>query len=466
MRTPPPWVETLDTSDWELPGRVTRVLVVANTGQTAFHGTARLDVDFRTRATPPVRLETKDGNPVDMRIVGETVGPVEADGKRRWTFSLDFPVDVPAQSVTGVRAVWGEPGPTAEFPADTETLVAWETTCHPGLHPLPGPFPSETETQSGPLPGTTIAIPTINRPELLRAAIESALAQTVPDIEIVVGDDSDDDLALEVVESFADPRIRLLRHRPPLGQAGNTNACFDAARGNTIVLLHDDDLLMPDCVESLRNVFAQDPETRIAFGRQAVIHANGTRDEAATHALNTHYRRVPECVGVQPSPIVSVVTGQIPSNGWMVNTDDARRVRFRDYAEVGDACDFDFTHRVVQLGGHVHYVDRELSAYRLSQGSVSRRRGFSIETTYEVIRDARVPPEFEALRNQAEGERALIAAHGYLDRGRTGDAWRAWCSPAVPLRARCTPVAARLLLRLVGACLNNPTSKRNADNGS
>jgi hypothetical protein len=133
----------------------------------------------------------------------------------------------------------------------------------------------------------------------------------------------------------------------------------------------------------------------------------------------------------------------------MVRTADARAVRFRPWDEVGDACDFDFTHRLATAGGDIVFVDRPLSAYRLSSNSVSRRRGFSIETTFEVIRDAVVPPEFEELRAKAEGERALIAGHGYADRGKIDDAWAAWKSRAVPLRARCTPTGIRLLLRLV-----------------
>lgn len=454
---PPDWIETLDTADWEVPGAVTRVLVVANPGEATFTGNAKLAVDFRTRATPPIRIETQDRRRIPCRIVDETLGPLDQDGKRRWTFSLLFPVDIPPRSVVAVRAVWGEPDTPAALDTDQPAIPAWETTCHPGIHPVPGPLPPDSfetsDTDESPLddsiPRVTIAIPTRNRPELLRQAVESALYQTFGPIEIVIGDDSDDEATARWVRELGDPSVRLIRNIPPLGQAANTNSCFDRARGQFVILLHDDDTLAPDCVRTLLEVFEQFPKTSIAFGTQTVLRADGTPDHPATEALNHHYRRTSEHAGVQPHPMVSVVAGQIPSNGWMVRTADARAVRFRSWDEVGDACDFDFTHRLATAGGDIVFVDRPLSAYRLSSNSVSRRRGFSIETTFEVIRDAVVPPEFEELRAKAEGERALIAGHGYADRGKIDDAWAAWKSRAVPSRARCTPTGTRLLLRLV-----------------
>jgi len=139
----PDWVESLDTTEWEKPGAVTRVLVVANPNSERFVGMARLEVDFRTRGTPPVCLETQDEVRVPCRVVDQTLGPVEVDGKRRWRFGLLFPVDIPAKSVIAVRAVWGEPADETGFDTGGETIPAWETTCHHGPNPIPGSIPDE-----------------------------------------------------------------------------------------------------------------------------------------------------------------------------------------------------------------------------------------------------------------------------------------------------------------------------------
>jgi hypothetical protein len=149
----PDWIESLDTADWDNPGAITRVLVVANPHMARFQGVAQLNVDFRTRGTPPIRLETKDGETVPCRVVDETLGPVEADGKRRWRFALLFPVLVPPQSLVAVRAVWGLPADNSTFDTECAILPAWETTCHAGTHPVPGPFPpSENPITTNPIP--------------------------------------------------------------------------------------------------------------------------------------------------------------------------------------------------------------------------------------------------------------------------------------------------------------------------
>ena len=96
----------------------------------------------------------------------------------------------------------------------------------------------------------TIAIPVYNRPEYLRQAIRSCLAQTVPDFEIVVSDDcSPDDLG-SVVSSFGDSRISYHRSMERLGAARNHQLSVSLSQGEYVVNLHSDDLLLPTYLES------------------------------------------------------------------------------------------------------------------------------------------------------------------------------------------------------------------------
>ena len=62
------------------------------------------------------------------------------------------------------------------------------------------------------MPRVSVIIPTHRRPVLLKAAVQSVLDQTFQDFEIVVVDDASGDNTKEVVEAFADPRIRYLAH--------------------------------------------------------------------------------------------------------------------------------------------------------------------------------------------------------------------------------------------------------------
>lgn len=103
--------------------------------------------------------------------------------------------------------------------------------------------------QSFPL--VTIGIPTYNRANgYLREALDSALAQTYPNLEIVVSDNGSTDNTESVVRSYADPRIRYCRQQPPVTPNDNFNFCLQQANGAYFLLLHDDDKIDPDFIET------------------------------------------------------------------------------------------------------------------------------------------------------------------------------------------------------------------------
>ncbi|MEX2534104.1 MAG: glycosyltransferase family 2 protein [Trueperaceae bacterium] len=100
-------------------------------------------------------------------------------------------------------------------------------------------------------PLVTIGIPTYNRADgYLRQALDSALGQTYPNCEIVVSDNCSSDDTSSLVRSKADERLRYFRHERNIGANNNFNFCLEQARGEYFLLLHDDDLIDPDFVES------------------------------------------------------------------------------------------------------------------------------------------------------------------------------------------------------------------------
>jgi glycosyltransferase involved in cell wall biosynthesis len=100
------------------------------------------------------------------------------------------------------------------------------------------------------LPLVTIGIPTYNRAATyLREAVECALAQTYPNIEIVVSDNASPDNTEEVVHSYADPRVRYFRQATGLIPNDNFNFCLEQARGEYFLFLPDDDKIDPEFVE-------------------------------------------------------------------------------------------------------------------------------------------------------------------------------------------------------------------------
>lgn len=116
-------------------------------------------------------------------------------------------------------------------------------------------------------PTISVVIPTFRRPELLPRAVESVLAQTCADWELIVSNDENaPNPSHEYVEQVArrDNRVRLIANPNARGQAGNLNNAMAAARGEWIKPVYDDDRLLPDCLARMLASVAHRPEAVIA----------------------------------------------------------------------------------------------------------------------------------------------------------------------------------------------------------
>ena len=108
-------------------------------------------------------------------------------------------------------------------------------------------------------PLVSVYLPTRNRAQLLREAVESVLGQTCRDFELLIVDDgSDDEHSADggtqaVIEEFIakDHRVRAFRHEKPLGAPAARNRAIAEARGRYLTGLDDDDLMLPRRLESL-----------------------------------------------------------------------------------------------------------------------------------------------------------------------------------------------------------------------
>jgi len=92
-------------------------------------------------------------------------------------------------------------------------------------------------------------IPTFNRPSLVVVAVKSALNQTHHNMEIIVVVDGPDDSTSKALEAIADPRIRIVILPQHQGACGARNAGIQAAKGEWIAFLDDDDEWLPRKIE-------------------------------------------------------------------------------------------------------------------------------------------------------------------------------------------------------------------------
>lgn len=95
------------------------------------------------------------------------------------------------------------------------------------------------------MPTVSVIIPTYNRADVLPRAIDSALDQTLSDVEVIVVDDASTDHTESVVTSYDDPRVTYLSHETNQGGSAARNTGIAESSGDYIALLDSDDEWAP-----------------------------------------------------------------------------------------------------------------------------------------------------------------------------------------------------------------------------
>lgn len=115
----------------------------------------------------------------------------------------------------------------------------------------------------------TVAITNYNYGHFLADAVESALGQTYPDVEVVVVDDGSTDESRDVIASYGDRITAVLQKNA--GQGAAFNAAWSHSRGDVVFFLDADDVLKPDAAERAVAELERNPElAKVQFRMQVV----------------------------------------------------------------------------------------------------------------------------------------------------------------------------------------------------
>jgi len=215
-----------------------------------------------------------------------------------------------------------------------------------------------------PEPLVSVIIPTYNRPEYLKQAINSAVQQTYQNLEIIVSDNCSPENPQVIVESFQDSRIKFWRHEQNIGMLGNQLHGFKMAQGKYIASLHDDDLWNEDFLIKLVPHLETNPDLILAFCDQYIIDDQGQINYSGTEENSRGFKRDKITPGIhQNFTQIGLVDKSIPTaaacvirNG-VLNWDSIP-------SEVGGMWDLYLTYLCCISGYGVYYVPEKLTRYR------------------------------------------------------------------------------------------------------
>ncbi len=151
-------------------------------------------------------------------------------------------------------------------------------------------------------PRVSIGMPVYDSETFLPAAIESVLAQTFPDFELVICDNASTDRSLAICEQYAarDPRIRVLRNPVNLGANPNYRKVAAAARGQYFKWASANDVIAPDFIERCVAALERRPDAVLAYARTVLFdgdpRAGQDYDDALELQEDDPFQRYRRCV--------------------------------------------------------------------------------------------------------------------------------------------------------------------------
>ncbi|MFN3985305.1 MAG: glycosyltransferase [Rhodocyclaceae bacterium] len=244
-------------------------------------------------------------------------------------------------------------------------------------------------------PSISVLMPAYNHAPYISAAVESVLAQSVADFELVIVDDASPDDTWACLQPYAaDARVRLYRHELNQGSHATLNEALSLARGDRIAIINSDDVFEPERLA--RCGAALDAGADLVGSDIRLIDARGEPVDQhwwveAFDALKAVYRSS----GDWPAALLAGNVFMTTSNFMFERSVLERVGLFRDFRYV---LDYDYLLRALAAGCRFAWVDDKLLRYRLHESN--------------TISDSPLKANRECAALLRELARALLALEG------------------------------------------------------
>lgn len=226
-------------------------------------------------------------------------------------------------------------------------------------------------------PLVSICLPTYNYAHYLPQVIESCLAQTYQDIELIIVDDASPDDSRQVVESFTDSRVHFEVNTTRLGLVGNWNKTLSLARGEIIKFIFADDYLANDAIEKFVQAFDAHA-VDLVFCSAQVIDAEGA-------PLHVHQPYSESCHLPGRAEFKRCLTkGNYIGSPSAVALKTSAVARVGDFSDIGFHADQDMWLRVL-LNEDAYFIHEPLVFVRQHEGSETSRLMHNGEAQKETL---------------------------------------------------------------------------------
>jgi len=285
-------------------------------------------------------------------------------------------------------------------------------------------------------PLLSVVIPSYNYARFLGDCLTSIFNQTnAPPFEVVVVDDGSTDETPQVLEMYADPCLRVVRHDRNRGHVATVNEALGLARGTFIARIDPDDRYRPHFMSEICRVLADNPEVGFVYGRAALIDDRGVETGPITAAPHEGDFKGSEFIRLLEQNFVCAPASAGRREAWLEHVPVPAGLAFNDwYFSVLIARKYPF-----------YFLDDVIADYRVhganhhtkisKDGSEERSIFWLLDRVFEPQEDGfPFEPSRDEVMRRVYGAHYLDLAEKYFGFGHNADARRCYLAAI-----RCRP---------------------------
>ena len=252
------------------------------------------------------------------------------------------------------------------------------------------------------MPQVSVCIPVYNPGPFLKAAIDSVLAQSFDDFELLIVDDASTQPVTALVTSYNDARLHFVQNMSNLGLVGNWNRCIELAAGEYITIFHQDDEMCRENLADKVAVLDRYPEV-------GIVYSDIVRVDEFSRVIGNHYIEQPNqdliMSGTELYKMVAQTGNPVACPTVVVRRKCYTNVGMFD-AHLPFATDLEMWLRIARIYS-VAFCVKPLVAYRVHSKQETARFSGSGHDYLDILRaldiafSADLAPEYATFRSQA-----------------------------------------------------------------
>lgn len=218
-------------------------------------------------------------------------------------------------------------------------------------------------------PLVSVRIVTFNQENYIVDCIESVLAQTYKNIELIISDDGSTDSTQKILEDYKEKyksKIKLKLSKSNEGITKNINSGLENCSGKYIAGLGGDDILLPTKIEEQVNYMEKNKNCSICF------HDLDVFDSDTNKTIYLYSEKKKPKNGTYKTLLKNPGMNGACSN--LIKGDILKKIKFDESLPV--AADYFCWVSVLLEGGEIHYIDKVLARYRMHSDNVSTQKDY------------------------------------------------------------------------------------------